>query len=69
MLCFVLVLVDYATQYPEAMPLCNISAHLSVAKALLKIISQAGIPNEMLTDQSHHIYVTHPSQTIQIIKD
>ncbi|XP_051529229.1 uncharacterized protein LOC127426442 [Myxocyprinus asiaticus] len=47
---FVLVLVDYATRYPEAVPLRNISAH-SVAEALFKIISRVGIPKEILTDQ------------------
>ena len=47
---FVLVLVDYATQYPEAVPLHTISAK-SVAQALFQIISQVGIPKEILTDQ------------------
>ncbi|XP_051982168.1 zinc finger protein 638-like isoform X1 [Xyrauchen texanus] len=47
---FVLVLVDYATRYPEAVPLRNISVR-SVAEALLKIISRVGIPKEILTDQ------------------
>ncbi len=35
---FAIVLVDYATQYPEAVPLCTISAK-SVADALFHIIS------------------------------
>ncbi|KAK5854605.1 hypothetical protein PBY51_004785 [Eleginops maclovinus] len=47
---FVLVLVDYATRYPEAVPLRNISAK-SVAQALFHIISRVGIPKEILTDQ------------------
>ena len=47
---FVLVLVDYATRYPEAVPLCNISAK-SVAQALFQVISCVGIPKEILTDQ------------------
>ena len=34
---FVLVLMDYATRYPEAVPLHNISAK-SVAQALFQII-------------------------------
>ena len=45
---FVLVLMDYATRYPEAVPLHNISAK-SVAQALF--ISRVGIPKEILTDQ------------------
>ncbi len=47
---FALVLVDYATRYPEAVPLCSISAK-SLAEALFRIISQVGIPKEILTDQ------------------
>ena len=47
---FVLVLVNYATRYPEAVPLRNISAK-SVAQALFQIISRVGIPKEILTDQ------------------
>ena len=47
---FVLVLIDYATRYPEAIPLRNISAR-SVAQALFHVISRVGIPKEILTDQ------------------
>ncbi|XP_061918090.1 uncharacterized protein LOC133659350 [Entelurus aequoreus] len=47
---FVLVLVDYATRYPEAVPLRSISAK-SVAQALFQVISRVGIPKEILTDQ------------------
>ncbi len=42
--------MDYATRYPEAVPLRTISAK-SVAKALFRIISRVGIPKEILTDQ------------------
>ncbi|XP_061920399.1 uncharacterized protein LOC133661276 [Entelurus aequoreus] len=47
---FALVLVDYATRYPEAVPLRSISAK-SVAQALFQVISRVGIPKEILTDQ------------------
>uniref|UniRef100_A0AAQ4QNV2 Gypsy retrotransposon integrase-like protein 1 n=1 Tax=Gasterosteus aculeatus aculeatus TaxID=481459 RepID=A0AAQ4QNV2_GASAC len=47
---FVLVLVDYATRYPEAVPLHNISAK-SVAQALFQVISRVEIPKEILTDE------------------
>ncbi len=47
---FALVLVDYASRYPEAVPLRSISAK-SVAEALFRIISRVGIPKEILTDQ------------------
>ncbi len=45
-----LVLVDYATRYPETVALRNISAK-SVAEALFRMISRVGIPKEILTDQ------------------
>ncbi len=47
---FALVLVDYATRYPEAVALRNISAK-SVAEALFSMISRVGIPKEIFTDQ------------------
>lgn len=47
---FALVLVDYATQYPEAVALRNISAK-SVEDELFRLISRVGIPKEILTDQ------------------
>ncbi len=47
---FALVLVDYATRYPEAVALHSISAK-SVADALFRLISRVGIPKEILTDQ------------------
>jgi transposase InsO family protein len=45
-----LVLIDYATRYPVAIPLHNISAKI-VAQALFHEISRLGIPKELLTDQ------------------
>ncbi len=47
---FALVLVDYATRYPEAVPLRSISAK-SIAEALFRLISRVGIPKEILTKQ------------------
>ncbi len=61
---FALVLVDYATRYPEAVALRNISAK-SVAEALFSMISLVGIPKEILTDQG--VYVTNHSRTLWIV--
>ena len=47
---YVLVLSDYATRYPEAIPLKSIDAE-HVAEELIKILSRMGIPKEILTDQ------------------
>ena len=46
----ILVLVDYATRYPEAVPMKTIEAE-AVAEKLLGIYSRLGFPKEVLTDQ------------------
>uniref|UniRef100_A0AAQ4RLE8 Gypsy retrotransposon integrase-like protein 1 n=1 Tax=Gasterosteus aculeatus aculeatus TaxID=481459 RepID=A0AAQ4RLE8_GASAC len=57
---FVLVLMDSATRYPEAVPLRNISAK-SVAQALFQVISRVGIPKEILTDQGT-LFMSHVTE-------
>ena len=47
---YILVLVDYATRYPEAVPMRNIDAE-SVAEELMVMYSRLGFPKETLTDQ------------------
>ncbi|KAJ8050799.1 hypothetical protein HOLleu_04137 [Holothuria leucospilota] len=47
---YILVLMDYATRYPEALPLRNIDTE-TVAEQLLGVYSRLGIPREVLTDQ------------------
>ena len=47
---YILVLVDYATRYPEALPLRAATAK-AVAKELLLLFSRVGIDREILTDQ------------------
>ena len=47
---YVLVVCDYATRYPEAVPMKTIDAG-AVAEDLIKIFSRVGLPKEILTDQ------------------
>ena len=47
---FILVVCDYGTKYPEAIPLKTIDAE-TVANALIDIFSRTGIPREILSDQ------------------
>ena len=47
---YILVIMDYATKYPEAFPLRHIKAR-QVANALLQLVTRVGIPQEVLTDQ------------------
>ena len=46
---YILTYVDYATRYPEAVPLKNIETE-TVAEALLDMYSCLGIPEEVLSD-------------------
>jgi hypothetical protein len=47
---YVLTLVDFATRYPEAIPLKTIDTE-AVTEALMQIFSRLGIPSEILSDQ------------------
>ena len=47
---YIPALVDYATRYPEAVPLKNIDNE-TVPEALLDMYSRLGIPDEVLSDQ------------------
>ena len=47
---YILTIIDYATRYPEAIPLPCIEAE-RVAEALVSVFTRVGIPREMLTDQ------------------
>ena len=49
---YILVVCDYETRYPEAIPLKSIDAsEIPVAEELIKLFSHVGIPDEILTDQ------------------
>ena len=47
---FILTICDYATQYPEAIPLSNTEA-VRIAKELIDVFARVGIPDEIRTDQ------------------
>ena len=47
---FILVMVDYATRYPEAAPLKTIDT-VTVAESLLNMWTRVGIPEKVLSDQ------------------
>ena len=47
---YILTVIDWATGFPEAVPLKSIDS-ISVAEALLAIFSRVGIPNTILSDQ------------------
>lgn len=47
---YILVCIDYATRYPEAIPLKTQEAE-TVINALLNIFSRMGVPQDILSDQ------------------
>ena len=47
---YILVICDYATRYPEAIPLRSIDAN-NIAEELVKFFARVGVPEEILTDQ------------------
>ena len=47
---YILTIIDYATRYPEAIPLPSIEAE-RVAEALVGVFTRVGVPKQMLTDQ------------------
>uniref|UniRef100_A0A8C4X6A1 Gypsy retrotransposon integrase-like protein 1 n=1 Tax=Erpetoichthys calabaricus TaxID=27687 RepID=A0A8C4X6A1_ERPCA len=47
---YILVMVEYATRYPEAVPLRSANTK-NIARELVNLFSRVGIPKEVLTDQ------------------
>ncbi|CAM5122254.1 unnamed protein product [Eretmochelys imbricata] len=47
---YILVILDYATRYPEVIPLRN-TASKTIVKELVGIFARVGLPKEILTDQ------------------
>jgi hypothetical protein len=64
---YVLVICDYATRYPEAIPLRSIEAK-KIADELIKLFSRVGIPKEILTDQGSNFTSKLLSQIYQLLQ-
>ena len=47
---YILTVIDYATRYPEAMPMRG-KKEKNIAENLIKIFSRTGFPKEILSDQ------------------
>ena len=47
---YILVLMDYATKWPEAFPLRNILTE-TIVEHLIEVITRLGVPSEVLTDK------------------
>ena len=51
---YILTICDYATRYPEAIPIPNTEA-TTIAKELVSVFARVGIPDEILTDQGSNL--------------
>lgn len=48
--CYILVVVDYTTQYPEAMPL-SAAMPMAIVHELAILVSRVGFSTEIVTDE------------------
>ena len=59
---YILVMVDYATRYPDAVALQGISTQ-EVAEAMVEMFSLLGIPGKILTDRGSQFTSDHMKET------
>ena len=51
---YILTVIDYATRYPEAIPLKTTHSRV-IAEALISVFSRVGLPNEIVSDQGSNL--------------
>ena len=64
---YILVCINYATRYPEAVPLKTQDAE-TVANVLFGIFSRVGIPTEILSDQGSNFMSELISELCRLLK-
>ena len=64
---YILTVCDYATRYPEAIPLSSTEAP-RIAKELVGIFARMGIPEEILTDQGTNFMSTMLGEIYQLLQ-
>lgn len=64
---YILVVCDYGTSYPEAIPLRSIEAE-HIAEELVHIFARVGIPEEILTDQGTNFMSTLLGEVYRLMK-
>ena len=62
---FILTICDYATRYPEAIPLSNTEA-VRITRELVGVFVRVGVPDEILTDQGPNFMSSLLHQLLQI---
>ena len=63
---YILTMVDYASRYPEAIPLKGCTAK-EIADALIPVFSHIGIPEEILTDQGRQFTANYMQELMNIM--
>jgi RNase H-like domain found in reverse transcriptase/Reverse transcriptase (RNA-dependent DNA polymerase)/Integrase zinc binding domain/Integrase core domain len=63
---YILVMVDYATRYPDAIALQGISTQ-EVAEAMVEMFSRLGIPEEILTDRGSQFTSDHMNELSRLL--
>jgi len=51
---YIITMIDYATRYPDAVPLKDIQAE-TVAEALVNMFARVGVPKEILSDHGSQL--------------
>ena len=64
---WILIMVDFATRYPEAIPLRKTAAS-TVAEALCQVFARLGIPEEILSNQSSNFMSTLMSKVTDLLQ-
>ena len=64
---YILVILDYATRYPEAIPLRKANAK-SIAKELVQMFTRVGIPKTLFTDQGTPLVSRVMKELCQLFK-
>ena len=64
---YLLTLVDYATRYPEVVPLKNIDVG-SVAEGFISIFSRLGIPEDILTDYGTQLISECMKEVLELLQ-
>ena len=63
---YIFTMVDYASRYPEAIPLKGCTAK-EIADALISMFSRIGIPEEILTDQGRQYTANYMQEFMDIM--
>ena len=62
----ILTIIDYATRYPEAIPLKTTHSRI-IAEALVNVFSRVGLPDEIVSDQGANLIGSLMTQLYELL--